>query len=163
MSIRPTIRRRLRSCFGACVAIVALAPGIAAACSCARPTPAEALEHSAAVFTGKVVTIDLLPPEGFPFPLFAVVVEWHAYWKGELAGRVVVWTETSSAACGYSFQVGETYLIYAHANGPTYTTNLCTRTSPLYDGLIEDEGLGEPQAVGVATRGWSGFKRIYRE
>ena len=141
--------------------VVALfVPTLSSACSCYHVPPEQAFEQSSAVFTGRVVGVTEVQQDGYP--LYAVVFQWHAYWKGELNGQVVVFTSTSSAACGYSFEVGVTYLVYAYGDHSVYSTDLCTRTSPMYEGLIEREGLGDPKVVGVASKSWDGVKKLFR-
>ena len=83
-----------------------------------------------------------------------------------LTGRIrfvlFVFTEADEALCGYSVQVDQTYLVYAYGEGPAFSTNLCTRTTPVYEGVIENEGLGEPKFVGVSEQPWSHVKKFYR-
>jgi hypothetical protein len=52
-------------------------------------------------------------------------------WKGVTVTPVSVHTATSEASCGFSFVVGQQYLIYAFADGAQLSTGLCTRTAPL--------------------------------
>ena len=46
-------------------------------------------------------------------------------------GSFDVWT--SSGACGFDFQVGETYLVYADEGSNLFFTSSCTRTNRLSD------------------------------
>lgn len=51
----------------------------------------------------------------------------HA-WKGPQQGTRIVKTVRSEGACGYEFQEGEWYIVYAR-NGET---GLCGRTAPTW-------------------------------
>jgi len=53
-------------------------------------------------------------------------------WKGDRSAVSEIYTGANSAICGYEFQVGETYVIYAYKgdNGRLHT-NICTRTAPV--------------------------------
>ena len=80
------------------------------ACSCIPPPePAKALAQSAAVFLAKVIEIDDAGNVNK-----TVTLEVEKWWKGGEAARVKVVTPSNGAACGFSFQVGERYLVYAH-------------------------------------------------
>lgn len=61
------------------------------------------------------------------------------HWKGSPGDRFATHTNTSSAACGYSFQPGETYLLYL--TGPdasgNYSTSSCSRTKPLNAAVVD--------------------------
>ncbi|MGI0082397.1 MAG: hypothetical protein ACREAG_03720 [Nitrosopumilaceae archaeon] len=48
-------------------------------------------------------------------------------WKGPIEKTIIVSTAISSASCGYEFQEGETYLVYAYGK-ESLQTGLCTRT-----------------------------------
>ncbi|HET9224857.1 MAG TPA: hypothetical protein VFO07_20255 [Roseiflexaceae bacterium] len=115
------------------------------ACSCAPPgTPLQELNRSGAVFAGKVVAIDA--PSGMPilissFPFIdflsssaepvSVTFDVLDVWKGPPQRRLVVTTPRDSASCGYSFQMGETYLVYASEQDGGLTTYLCSRTNSI--------------------------------
>jgi hypothetical protein len=107
------------------------------ACSCLQPlSPNEAVDKAVAVFVGRVVLgevreFTLKGPNGkdiqyqrrnYRFQVEEVI-------KGSLGRTVEVHTGIDSAQCGYSFDIGNEYLVYAH--GPS-TKDLwissCSRT-----------------------------------
>jgi hypothetical protein len=142
--------RRLSRLAALATLVMALAwPRPAAACSCAQPgSPSVAFAQMPAVFTGTVAHIGGASGSGLvrlleplrqwlglaPVPnAYAVLatVDVHSAWKGVTTTPVAVLTDASSASCGYAFSAGQQYLIYAFADGSSYSTNLCTRTVEL--------------------------------
>jgi hypothetical protein len=98
------------------------------ACSCLPPPPpSQAFAEARAVFIGKVISFEFLP--GMHQRLAKIQV--LKIWKGTASEADSLLTAANSAACGYDFQVGETYIIYAHQyNVGILATNICTRTKP---------------------------------
>jgi hypothetical protein len=133
-----------------------LPPCTVFACSCLQPgTPIAELNRSDAVFAGTVVAID--GPSGvptlttsFPFIVFqnssadpvSVTFDVSDVWKGPAYRQISVATSGDSASCGYSFQIGETYLVYAMGQGAELTTSLCSRTSSLSQAQSDLAALG---------------------
>ena len=99
------------------------------ACSCMRQEPAEAVEDSASVFEGRVSAV-VEEERGFRVTLSVVRT-----WKGADAETVEVRTAGSSAACGFPFEEGKSYLVYARLaeEDGVQPVSLCSRT-----GLIEN-------------------------
>ncbi len=97
------------------------------ACSCIPPPePKKALAQSAAVFLAKVVEIE---DAGDMTKIVTLDVE--KWWKGGEAARIKVATASNGAACGFSFQGGERYLVYAHGagkKGDLLQVSLCSRS-----------------------------------
>lgn len=148
---RPALPRTLALVAAVLLPLLAAAP-VAEACSCAPPgAPRTELEHADAVFSGRVVEVE--PEEArLGFRRLAVRFALDAVWKGVPAGdQVTVWTAEQSAACGYAFEPGEEYLVYAYdadAGEPTtheLTTNLCSRNAPLARAAEDLAALGEPR------------------
>ncbi len=110
-------------------AVVALAPGRARACSCMQQDPGTAFEQAASVFEGRVASIE--PGDGEVLVTLGVV----RTWKGADSEEVQVRTNESSAACGYNFEQGKSYLVYTHDVDGAEHVSLCSRTA-----LIEDAG-----------------------
>jgi hypothetical protein len=115
------------------------------ACSCiAPPPPKDALKTASAVFSGKVTAIvDAGDHEK------AVTIEIKTKWKGvEKAKEVVVYTANNGAACGFGFEKGKSYLVYANmlkrGEDKVLGTNLCTRTAALDAAAKDIKELGEP-------------------
>ena len=115
---------RLFAAFG--VAVIGLcAAQLAHACSCAPPPPPKkALESASAVFVGKVTGVER---EGFRM---TVSFEVSTSYKGVKTKKATVGTASNSAACGFGFTEGESYLVYCYSpdEGKTLSTNICTRT-----------------------------------
>ena len=127
--------------------VACAAPVVAYACSCAPPpAPKIALEQSAAVFVGRVSSVEKIQtgnqvPAGNKFQ-FAVSKKW----KGVAGNSVSIVSASSSAACGINFDSDRDYLIYAFKNkgDDQLRTNLCTRTKRAADADAELAELGAP-------------------
>jgi hypothetical protein len=130
MSQRTGVKKLLTAAviFGG-FSLMTLASSPAQACSCLPPpAPKVALEKAAAVFVGKVITIE--EKDGRRKEVKILVSK---FWKGVTGDSVVVTTAIVSAACGFPFEMNKEYLVYAssievqkHLN-----TSLCTRTKKL--------------------------------
>jgi hypothetical protein len=132
-------------------ALVALAslPLSALACSCGDvPSPGDALEASDGVFLGTVVSVDGQGGEADPVAALAgdkdIAFEVSHRWKGEQARRVVVTTPANPVACGRSFTVGSTYVVYARDNDGDLKDTTCSRTRLQKDAAEDIEVLGAP-------------------
>ena len=119
-----------------------LTPGSAFACSCAGPiSDAEAERDSDAVFAGTVTGYEIAKPIGnAPSPddvRLALLVEWELevdiYVKGELAAEQTVASSGQGTACGFQFDVGKRYLVFAYESEEEggLATNSCTNTRGL--------------------------------
>ena len=118
------------------------------ACSCMIPeSPRDSLQKSDAVFSGKVVEIKEENPS---YPLISsmdpvwVSFEVDKVWKGP-RDPITIQTPQSSASCGYSFEKGESYLVYAYQNGNTLEVSLCSRTTLVSNAAEDLEELGKPK------------------
>ncbi|MEK4044762.1 hypothetical protein NSU18_13955 [Paenibacillus sp. FSL H8-0048] len=138
-------RRKIRSAWlmALCALIVFMTlltvrPQVTYACSCVvSPPPMEAMEKSAAVFEGTVVSIKekfkLMQSSADPVQVtFQVGVRW----KGEVGEQVTVTTAQAEESCGFQFTKGERYIVYAggeEAAGEEGTAKLtvsfCSRTA----------------------------------
>jgi hypothetical protein len=94
---------------------------------CVEVPPENALAEHAAVFEGRVVSLER--ESGMLVARFDVV----QHWKGVEVEHAVVRTAESSAACGVSFEVGTSWLIYADREGEALTTGICSRTRRIED------------------------------
>jgi hypothetical protein len=119
------------------------------ACSCVLPEhfdPASSTGAAAAVFVGRVVKISPFPAprarEAGPFyDDREVVIEVSASWKGPRTLRITVLTGNSGADCGYFFETGKEYLVFADstdsavdprwAGSHLLSVSLCSETSSL--------------------------------
>ncbi|HSH04534.1 MAG TPA: hypothetical protein VLL52_18635 [Anaerolineae bacterium] len=101
------------------------------ACSCVEgETVTDAVNRAHLVFAGEVTDEQTLST------LFSSTDTAYAFnvqevWKGEASRNLVIQTAKDSAACGYNFNVGNTYLVYAYEYEGQLQTNLCSRTTEL--------------------------------
>ncbi|WP_156417410.1 hypothetical protein [Paenibacillus etheri] len=130
------------------MALLTVRPSVTYACSCVVPAePLEALESSSAVFTGKVV--DKKEPKGTIISSadpVKVTFEVDSSWKGVKGNKVTLTTALSSASCGFEFVKGESYIVYANANGEgdsgELVASLCSRTKLLASASEDLKELG---------------------
>ena len=103
------------------------------ACSCSLETGnksikekvKEAHKDSTAVFVGEVIDIIQKPD------VYSVEVKFkiEKSWDNKSLKEVTIFTGRGGGDCGYKFEVGKKYLVYAYGN-KELATNICTRTSP---------------------------------
>src|SRR3989344_6124228 len=124
--------------------ILLVGTGIVTASSCARPTPAEALEDADAVFSGKVIDIN----KGLTSNKFTFEIE--TAWKGVDSNVFVVYSDKpSSIGLGVSLEEGESYLIYAYKSsvkeGPWITVCDVKKLSEAQDEIEELNNIVQPE------------------
>jgi hypothetical protein len=171
-----TTTMRPNKTLSAALALVALffaCEAAARACSCLPPgPPREQAAKAQAVFAGEVVEVIAPASESVKSEAVKKSGEdcaretpvWQSadagdgqlrvrfkvtrVWKNVAGGEVFVTTPASSAACGYGFRKGETYVVYAYGGeeGRALSTGLCSRTRPLSsaDEDLRDLGAGQP-------------------
>lgn len=102
------------------------------ACSCVvSPDPLKkqiqsAFSDSDAVFSGEVIEIkDSLTDQ------YNVIVKLKVAkaWKGKSNKEITITTAKDSAMCGYGFEIGKTYLVYANGQKDALSVSNCSRTS----------------------------------
>lgn len=129
-------------------AFMLLDPSVGFACTCGLPYPSrtlkqqviEARNKSEAVFSGKVIEVVENPQ------VFYVIVRFKVQrsWKQISTDEVRVFTGRGSGDCGYRFEVGESYLVYAYKyNESELGTNICQRTMRLTDAAEDLKVLGK--------------------
>ena len=122
-----------------------MTPGQGYACSCVDPgSPSEALADSAAVFSGRVVSIDRSRVKQSSADPLIVEFEVMTVWKGPADRRMHVTTPVNSASCGYSFLEGAEYLVYSWNGSEVY---MCSRTRGLSGASFDIAELGEGQTL----------------
>lgn len=125
------------------------------ACSCMPNQGAmDELEHSEAVFTGTVTSME---ERGSIFGGESKAVHFQVkeIWKGVSSSEQTVLTGWDSASCGFGFEAGKEYLVYAdssslYGDAEELTTSLCSRTAET-NHAAEDLavlGKGEPPIEG---------------
>ena len=119
--------------------LLVVTPVDANACSCPVPgPPCDEVWKAALVFSGKVTAIVPLrapgaglPPDWGPRRVRFAISE---AFRGTDAREVELYSQGGgSAACDYSFRVGEEYLVYARprSDGVGWITSTCSRTRAL--------------------------------
>ena len=120
----------------ALLSVLLLAPPTASACSCLALSFEEQRERASAIFEGRV---DVDRVEGSERVLVLRVTQ---AWRGIEHETVEVRTPTQSAACGFSFEVGQHYLVYASGEGGALQVSLCSRTARMDDASEDRQLLG---------------------
>ncbi|WP_088044277.1 hypothetical protein [Bacillus sp. EAC] len=113
-----------------------LKPRATFACSCVKEqTVQKEFSQSKAVFSGKVIDIKTTK---FSNPNYKkVLFEVSKTWKGITSSQVIIQTGLSGGDCGFNFNKGEIYIVYARnstmygENYKSLTTTICDRTKEL--------------------------------
>jgi hypothetical protein len=121
-------------------------------CSCLDVQElAHALADSDAVFIGRVVSASerLAQPiaadeEGVRIVAAQRIVRFRVLgsWKGASVETIEVRTGVSDADCGFPFQRGESYLVFARSEGDALSTSTCSRTATIEDAIHDLVSLG---------------------
>ena len=120
------------------------------ACSCVVFTPPEQLEMASTVFHGRVTAMEpFTPAANSPKPWLdtAVQFEVDTVWEGAVAENIVIAVVGANEACGFEFDVGEEYLVYADGP-PFYGTGWCDGTK-IFDGDVAHLGEGMAPLPGI--------------
>ncbi|MDT7604437.1 MAG: hypothetical protein QOF61_2434, partial [Acidobacteriota bacterium] len=140
--MRTTAKLTLPSVALFCLFITA---GRVEACSCVpeRPT-CEAFGSATAIFVGKVVGAkeqrEIKDENGVKriFDVGEIYFQQEESFLGVKTPRVTIHSGTGGGDCGYWFERGKRYLVYAYGDSPkSLGTNICSRTRPL-DAAGED-------------------------
>lgn len=147
-------------------------PVPARACSCvvvADSHPCESLQTTDVVFLGRTVEVretsrTVVTDDGHSYdqPIRKFRFEVQERLVGNPPTTVVVETGGGGGDCGYSFEIGYEYLVYAaELNQGRLTTNICTRTRPAADAAPDLEH-GRRIAAGKAPTLIYGTTRWFR-
>jgi len=104
------------------------------ACSCAAtPTPRHALREAQAVFMGEVISTEVfdVKDEFGTQQVIRVRFAVSRFWKGIQGSEVIVHTSSHEMSCGFHFEKGKEYLVYAypdHWKLGALETGMCSRT-----------------------------------
>lgn len=130
------------------LSVLILSADAAFACTCLPPkSAAEELKRAAAVFSGKVLKIKK-HKEADLFTKVEAVFEVEEVWKGVEERKISVFTSSTSAACGYGFKKGQSYLVYAHEDGQArLVTSICSRTKLLDHAVNDLDELGTGKTI----------------
>jgi hypothetical protein len=124
-------------------------PMDASACSCIMPPPPEdALNEADAVFSGEVV--EIIENGKFTKGYGKIVhIKVDEVWKGINDSEVVITTGNNDGDCGYPFEKGRNYLIYASKSdmyvNNSLSTTICNRTTQIASAAEDLKAIGEGQ------------------
>lgn len=76
-----------------------------------------------------------------------VTLEVAAKWKGEAKQSMNVLTAAYSDSCGYEFEIGKRYAVFANEHEGKLTVSLCSATSLIADDSPIFEELGSPEKL----------------
>ena len=117
--------------------VVLLVSSPANACTCGGSgAPCESFGTASAVFAGRVIGDQV---KERPKKLDRTEMDWtpravkfavEQAFSGVMGTEVEVFTGRGGGDCGYGFQMGQRYLIYAYSYKDKLTTSICTRTRP---------------------------------
>lgn len=118
-------------------ALIASMPAPAEACSCMASTFEDARANAAAIFEGRVDAVE-------PDAAGGLRVRFHVTqaWRGVEHESVEITTAADSAACGFPFEVGQHYLVYAGQAEASLAVSLCSRTARMDDASEDRQLLG---------------------
>jgi hypothetical protein len=147
---------------------VSLMPVAAQACSCLfSSAPCQTYWNTPAVFTGMVMEVeDIRIPVGGDMDVFMRKKRIHfsvkESFRGNVSGIVEIATGSGGGDCGYNFEQGKSYIVYAGKNDAgELTTGICTRTRPIEEAKADLDYIhGLDKMKPVAT--FSGGIQVYR-
>jgi hypothetical protein len=118
----------------ACVFIlIATSKSVACSCNDAPNPPCRSYSETPLIFSGEVT--DFVPIEKNPtgFENRKAVFKVQNVFKGEVSKEIIIYTGDGGSDCGFPFQVGKKYLVYAYGENDVFVTSYCTRTNYLAD------------------------------
>jgi hypothetical protein len=137
-----------------------LPPDCASACSCAMPPGSrDALADSDAVFSGEVVAVEQGTATATSPGYDTATLRVSEAWKGSGRGTLEVRTPSQGTACGYRFEEGREYLVYAYTGKQGLEVDSCGATEPLSEAGADLAALGDgekPQGGGGVLTDTSG-------
>lgn len=123
---------------------------MATACKCLPPpAPTVHAQQVDAVFAGVALQVgdhampaDVENPEGYQALRTTFLVT--AVWKGLVRDTLAVVSGQGGGDCGYVFEPGRRYLVYAYVEDGDLGTDICTRTTPFATAFEDRSQLREP-------------------
>lgn len=121
------------------------------ACDCAMPSNfTESLDNKDVVFDGVVIESSKDKRTSISKKLeinSADQVEWtflvNGAWKGKVTEVITIVSKASSVSCGYEFEVGKRYAVFATSNVNDITVSSCSGTTTIADNSKIFEELGD--------------------
>lgn len=142
------LKRELRHLTLLLLFVLPFVPDAGYACDCDLPRGnkslrqqvIEARKKSAAIFTGTVLEIIKQPGDFYVTVKFKV----EESWKGLRSAEATVFTGQGGGDCGYKFETGKQYLVYAYKRSDSeLETNICQRTALLAESAEDLKVLGK--------------------
>jgi hypothetical protein len=126
---------------------------IGTACICVNSkTPAQEFEAVEAVFSGKVVEMTEIKTGEDVLEGYLVKFSVEKSWKLINQSEVVIFT-AGVGMCGFPFDIGETYLVYAvRKDRKELTTRTCRKTAKLEYAKEELKDLEEREQLKVSKK-----------
>lgn len=127
----------------------------AQACSCRVRSQADIAREAAAIFEGRVLSVDR--GDGLTGKRPTIELQVVRSWKGMDAEHATVTTGFSDADCGFGFQQGESYLVYAEQSDNALVVGSCSGSRRMLDASEDLAALGmgsvpfSPRATQTAT------------
>ena len=118
-------------------ALVAILPVVAEACSCFSGFPlCQTYWDTPAVFSGTVTRVEEIRVRaGRPDAYYSkrrVLISVEESFRGYVSGVVQIATGAGGGDCGYNFEEGRSYLVYAYKNEEgQLSSGICSRTRPI--------------------------------
>lgn len=114
------------------------------ACSCLVGTREKEFEGAAAVFEGQVTLVVTRPEvSGSSAKITEATLKVVQAWKGVKTQKTTLLTPASASECGFPFEVGKSYLIYAKAlEGSNLGVTTCSRSREISDAQSDIRAMG---------------------
>jgi hypothetical protein len=128
---------------------ILIVPATSYACSCVPPQSVEnELGRSKVVFSGEVIQVKEQKDYFKGYMTKKVLFEVTKTWKGLSQSQVIITTGTGGGDCGYDFQTGKEYVVYAqmssmYGDKDELVTIVCSRTNELSAAQEDLAYLGE--------------------
>ena len=119
------------------------------ACSCAvAPTPRQALREAKAVFIGEVISTEVFDIKDDFGTQQVVRVRFAVsrFWKGITDSEAIVHTSSHEMSCGFYFEKGKKYLVYAYPDRwklGALETGICSRTREVTNAAKDLRAIGK--------------------
>jgi len=112
--------------------LVFCTPSLVSACSCAVGGGKcdRSWNYGNVIFVG-TVTRRLLPTDVFSRRVFQLSVSESFRGPAIVGEDVTVYTGAGGGDCGYPFEIGASYLVYANLVGDRLVTSICSHTNPV--------------------------------
>src|SRR5215216_1147937 len=111
--------------------LVFCTPSLVSACSCSVGGGKcdRSWNYGKVIFTG-TVTRQLLPMDVFSRRVFQLSVSESFRGPAIVSQNITVYTGAGGGDCGYRFEIGASYLVYANLVGDRLVTSICSHTNP---------------------------------